>query len=232
MFAGLEVAQDAPERRWTAMLSFTVQAALVATALVFPLLRPENLPDSFAHRLIFAPASGPDVRVTANPQSAGSAGSTVVASPIIVRRGTFHFRNTPVQTPGTVSVPDIGPGDPRGQIMSVLSTVEAVGVPAPPVPAPEHRSRQSVIMTGNLIHRVEPQYPSIAIRAGIQGTVFIRALIGRDGTIENAHVVGGSPLLARAALDAVMQWKYRPYYLNGEPIEVETQITVNFVLSR
>ena len=88
------------------------------------------------------------------------------------------------------------------------------------------------MMEGNLVHKVEPLYPSLAKQAGIQGSVIIRAFISRSGAIERAELVSGHPLLSRAALDAVRQWQYRPYYLNGEPVKVETQITVNFVLQR
>jgi len=90
----------------------------------------------------------------------------------------------------------------------------------------------SVIMEGNLMHKVEPRYPAIAQQVGVQGAVVIRALISRNGTIEHAQVESGQPLLVAAALAAVREWKYRPYYLNGEPVEVETEITVNFVLHR
>jgi len=92
--------------------------------------------------------------------------------------------------------------------------------------------RISAMMEGNLIHRVEPVYPSIARQVGVQGTVVIRAFISRSGMIERTEVVSGNPMLTHAAYDAVRQWKYRPYYLNGEPVEVETQITVNFILNR
>jgi protein TonB len=64
-----------------------------------------------------------------------------------------------------------------------------------------------------------------------QGAVELRAIISKAGTIENLVVVSGHPMLSRAALEAVRQWRYRPYLLNGEPIEVETDITVNFLLS-
>ncbi|MBW8869291.1 MAG: energy transducer TonB [Acidobacteriales bacterium] len=90
----------------------------------------------------------------------------------------------------------------------------------------------SVIMEGNLITRIQPKYPVIARQIGLQGTVIVKAIISREGNIEKAVPVSGPPLLAPAAIQAVEQWKYRPYYLNGEPIEVETQITVNFVLAR
>jgi protein TonB len=88
------------------------------------------------------------------------------------------------------------------------------------------------MMEGNLIRRVEPQYPVIAKQLGVQGAVILKAIISRDGNIERVEVASGQTLLARAARDAVQQWKYRPYLLNGEPIEVETEITVNFVLQR
>jgi protein TonB len=77
---------------------------------------------------------------------------------------------------------------------------------------------------------VQPQYPSIAIQARISGPVVLHALISRQGNIENLQVLSGPPLLVKAAMDAVRQWRYRPYALNGEPVEVDTQVTVNFVL--
>jgi protein TonB len=87
------------------------------------------------------------------------------------------------------------------------------------------------MMEGNLIRRVEPSYPSIAKQARIQGSVLLRATIGKDGSIENLRLLSGHPVLAQAAMEAVRQWRYRPYFLNGEPVEVETQVTVKFVLS-
>ena len=87
------------------------------------------------------------------------------------------------------------------------------------------------MMEGNLVLRVQPDYPAIARQARVQGQVVLRAMISREGTIENLQVLSGSPMLVRAAVDAVRQWRYRPYMLNGEPIEVETEVRVNFVLS-
>jgi protein TonB len=84
---------------------------------------------------------------------------------------------------------------------------------------------------GNLIYRVQPIYPPLARQARIQGPVELQAIISKTGTIENLVVVRGHPMLATAAVEAVRQWRYRPYLLNSEPIEVETEITVNFVLS-
>jgi protein TonB len=84
---------------------------------------------------------------------------------------------------------------------------------------------------GNLVHDVAPQYPPEAGRARIEGTVVLMALIGRDGSVQDVHVQSGLPVLAQAAIEAVKQWRYKPYLLNGEPVEVDTQITVTFSLS-
>ena len=87
------------------------------------------------------------------------------------------------------------------------------------------------MMEGNLVHRVQPDYPSLARQVRVQGQVVLRAMISREGAIEKLQVLSGHPMLMQAAVDAVRQWRYRPYVLNGEPVEVETQVTVNFVLS-
>jgi len=86
-------------------------------------------------------------------------------------------------------------------------------------------------MEGSLIQRVQPEYPPLAKQARIQGTVLLHAVIDREGKIEDLQVLGGHPLLVETALKAVQQWRYRPYYLDGEPVEVETQITIHFTLS-
>jgi len=87
-------------------------------------------------------------------------------------------------------------------------------------------------MEGSLIYRVEPQYPAVAKAMGIQGQVVLAAVISREGSIEKLQPLSGHPFLVKAALDAVRQWRYRPYILNGEPIEVDTRVTVNFTLNR
>ena len=87
------------------------------------------------------------------------------------------------------------------------------------------------MMEGNLIYRVQSQYPTLARQARVQGAVVLRAVSTREGRITNLQVVSGHPLLVQSAMNAVLQWRYRPYYLNTEPVEVETQVTVNFTLS-
>ncbi len=83
-----------------------------------------------------------------------------------------------------------------------------------------------------VIRRVQPIYPPLARSARIQGSVEFTAIIGKNGVIENLQPVHGHPLLVNAAKDAVLQWRYRPTLLNGQPVEVLTTITVNFVLTQ
>jgi protein TonB len=83
-----------------------------------------------------------------------------------------------------------------------------------------------------LIRKTIPVYPRIGLAAHAEGTVVLAATISKTGTIENLRVVSGHPLLQRAALDAVSTWRYRPYLLNGEPVEVETTVDVIFALTR
>lgn len=126
-----------------------------------------------------------------------------------------------------------GTGDPaarNGALDSIGSGLNAIVPPPPPTPS-AHPPRVSRMMEGNLIYRVQPQYPALARQARVQGIVVLRAMISREGKIENLQAVGGPLLLVKSAIDAVLQWRYRPYYLNNEPVEVETQVTVNFMLS-
>ena len=85
-------------------------------------------------------------------------------------------------------------------------------------------------MDAMLVYRVQPEYPSLARTIHLGGTVELRAIIGTDGSVRDIEVVSGNPILARAAVAAVWQWRYQPTRLNGTPVEVETRITVNFIL--
>jgi len=103
---------------------------------------------------------------------------------------------------------------------------------ASPLPTPKGQTVEvaSGISQGLLVSQVAPVYPAVARSARVQGTVTLLAVIAKDGTVENLSLVSGHPLLVSAAMDAVKQWRYRPYVLNGQPVEVMTQINVNFQL--
>jgi protein TonB len=124
---------------------------------------------------------------------------------------------------------DLGSGITGG----VESLINDMGTRQPTVvrpKAPNSLSVSSGVMAGNLLAKTLPQYPAIARAARIQGTVVLQATISKSGTIQNLRVISGPPMLQQTAMDAVRSWHYKPYLLNGEPVEVETTINVVFNL--
>jgi periplasmic protein TonB len=229
MFSGLSVAQPAT-RRWMTLASFTLQVAIVTGVLVFPMLYPQNLPQVLLSRRIFVPASNREVRADERPRARTGPRGPAQSSVLVVSRDGVSYRPHPVGTDASPEGPPLGPGVRSGLDLDPIASLG----PPPLQPTLSHPRtiHASIMMEGNLIHRVEPQYPVIAKQLRVQGAVVLKAIISRDGNIERVEVASGQTLLAQAARDAVQQWKYRPYLLNGEPIEVETEITVNFVLQR
>jgi periplasmic protein TonB len=226
MFSGLSPNQPSA-RRWTALASFTLQSVLVTAALVFPMLYPQNLPQVFLARRIFVPLSRGEVRADTNRSGTGSTAPTMPA-PLVVSRNDITFgKSHPTGDDSTPDPPRLGFGG-GWDLLSVVGSGPSI---LPTRPAPLRPMRVSEVMEGNLIHRIEPQYPPIAKQIRLEGSVILKAIISREGNIERLEVASGPGVLALAAKEAVGQWKYRPYLLNGEPIEVETEITVNFVLA-
>jgi protein TonB len=123
-------------------------------------------------------------------------------------------------------------GIPGGQMGGVIGgIISSTPVAVPKVATPQRVRVSQGVSSGLLIRKVQPNYPPLARQARIAGTVVLRAVISKDGSIENLTLVSGHPMLAPAAIDAVKQWKYKPYLLNGEPVEVDTEVQVNFTLS-
>jgi protein TonB len=123
-------------------------------------------------------------------------------------------------------------GIPGGQMGGVIGgIISSTPVAVPKVATPQRVRVSQGVSAGLLVRRVNPTYPPLARQARIQGQVILRAVISKDGSIEGLTLVSGHPMLAPAAIDAVKQWKYKPYLLNGEPVEVDTEVLVNFTLS-
>jgi protein TonB len=137
-------------------------------------------------------------------------------------------------------VPGGVPGGTAGGVIGgIIGSVPTAAPPPPPPPpsAPKPVTPQRIRVGGNvqqakLIRQPKPIYPPLAKQARISGVVKLNAIIGKDGTIQNLTVASGHPLLVPAAMEAVKQWVYQPTLLNGEAVEVVTQIDVNFTLSQ
>ena len=234
---------DAIESSWaerarrggTILTSFGLQAFVGGALLLLPLLRPMGLP-SF-HQLSTPISLGQPT--TEAPAVRAHAGSSLAPT----RPAEFFFRRPaplPVGMPDPIDdgaplasgsgpyIPGAKSGDTNGP--SLFDGGTRPVLPAPPAVV-AHPLRLSHMDEGNLIRRVQPTYPALARSARIQGTVMLQAVISKQGRIENLVVLAGHPMLVPAAIDAVRQWHYRPYILNNEPVEVETQITVNFSLA-
>jgi protein TonB len=123
-------------------------------------------------------------------------------------------------------------GVPGGQMGGVIGgIISSTPVAVPKVAAPQRVRVSSGVQAGLLVNKPQPNYPPLARQARIQGKVLLQALISKDGSIENLQLISGHPMLAPAAIEAVKRWKYKPYLLNGEPVEVETTVEVNFTLA-
>jgi protein TonB len=114
---------------------------------------------------------------------------------------------------------------------NALSAISNAPVAVPKASAQVVKLSQGV-SEGLILKKVSPHYPAQALQMHVEGSVQLQATISKDGSISNLKILSGDPLLSRAAQDAVKQWKYKPYYLDGEPVDIQTQITINFKLPR
>ena len=236
MFQTLETTWDrSGRRRWSTLASFTMQALALSLLLVVPLIWVQGPPRlQWIDASIFSPPPAPAPPAPANAQR--TAHASEVSGEHLFQPPAIPLTITQVDdadAPPAPGLNDIGVAGStgtgqRGILRSIGDQVAAL---PPPPPAPVKPLRVSHWAEGNIVFQVQPRYPHLAQAAGIQGTVQLRAIVSKTGTIENLSVVRGHTMLVAAALEAVRQWRYRPYMLNGEPIEVETEITVNFLLA-
>jgi periplasmic protein TonB len=226
-------------RGWATLVSFSVQALAVTCLLIVPLFYTQVLPRLGSVSRVISPPIGAPPAQAAAPQQQSSGGEHALFTNlrmnafVIPRQIPLAIETGPDQPPP--SFPYTGTGAGPGSATIPDGILGSSGTAVPPIPKRSetaHPPRISLMMEGSLIRRVEPQYPVIAKNMGVQGTVVLAAVISREGTIEQLQVVSGHPLLVQAALRAVREWRYRPYILNDAPVEVDTQITVNFILHK
>lgn len=241
MFHTLETTWDQSARRgWTAAVSFTLQALALSLLLLIPMLTIQGPPGLawFDPHLLAPlpspPAPAPPQRPRPSQNSNMSDGHIV--QPPSIPNALTPINDSGVRPPETGSMgvpcapPACGLSASRGGVADSIG-IGMMPVAPPPPPVSSHPLKISHWTEGNLTHSVQPNYPTLARQARIQGTVELRAIISKTGAIERLTVLSGHALLVTAAVEAVKQWRYRPYLLNSEPIEVETEITVNFTLA-
>jgi len=227
-------------RSWTTLTSFGLQALIIGLLLLLPLWKTVGLP---AVRALATPVSwgapppaAPPVRRqhTVTIVQSNLADNVLIA-PREVPNHIAKIEETTAPPQMSFDRPGVpggtGDGSGDGVWKSLNDSLSRTAPPAVPALVPTRTFRTSSMLEGMLIRRVQPVYPPLARSARIQGPVVLVAIISKAGTIENLHALSGPPMLVPAAIDAVSQWRYRPYLLNSEPVEVETQITVNFLLS-
>lgn len=230
----------AKRRLSTTILSFSLQVALIGVLILIPLIYTDALPKGQMMGFLVAPPPPPPP-----PPPPAAAPVKVVKMVSEVVNGQLR---APTKIPDKVQMikeeeapPDLGAGGVPGGVPGGIPGGSAGGViggiiSSTPVAVPKVATPQRVrvsqgVATGLLIKKVQPNYPQLAKQARIQGQVVLTAEISKDGTIQNLQLVSGHPMLAPAAIEAVKQWRYKPYLLNGEPVAVETQVIVNFSLS-
>src|SRR5271157_22295 len=227
------------KRLSTTIMSFVLQVLLIGILILIPLIYTDALPKTQLMTFLVAPPPPPPP-----PPPPAAAAIKVVKMQSEIVNGELR---QPTKIPSKVQMiredeapPDLGAGGvpggvpggiPGGSTGGVIGGILAGQMAVPKVATPQRVRVSQGVSTGLLIKKVTPNYPQLAKQARIQGSVVLQAEISKDGTIQNLQLISGHPMLAPAAIEAVKQWRYKPYLLNGEPVAVETQVIVNFSLS-
>jgi periplasmic protein TonB len=219
--------------KWTTIISFAVQAVIMFLLILIPLIWTQALPTSAMSAILTAPAPPPPPPPPPPPAP--------VKPEKIVSEMDKDLLRAPSKIPKEIKMirEESAPPSSGGGVFGGVAGGAAGGVfggsglatsaPKVAVSAPKGPQRvSSGVMAGNKISGADVVYPPIAKSAHISGHVIIDATISKSGSIENLQVVSGPPLLRDAALQAVRTYRYRPYMLSGEPVEVQTTIGVNF----
>ncbi|HEY4740299.1 MAG TPA: energy transducer TonB [Candidatus Acidoferrales bacterium] len=228
-------------KSWTVLLSAIIQGAILFVLILIPLIYTEALPKQLLTTFLVAPAPPP-------PPPPPAAAVQRIVKPIarIIQAGKMM---APTVIPKKVAMikeeempPDVGAVGVVGGVPGGIAGGQAGGVlggiiggtgsnlPPPPKPTQQRIRVGGNVQSAKMIRQVQPVYPQIAKTAHVQGTVLLHAIISKDGSVQELQYVSGPPLLMKAAMDAVREWRYQPTLLNGEPVEVETTVSVIFTL--
>jgi len=243
MFDDLVISSPNPKKTnkpWTVTLSVLVQTGIVIIMILIPLIYTEALPKQLLTTFLVAPAPPPP------PPPPAAAVKIVKPVARIIQQGKMM---SPTVIPKKVNIikeeempPDVGavgvvggvpggvPGGSAGGVLGGIIGGVGSNLPPPPKSAPARVRVGGNVQAASLVRQVMPLYPAIAKTAHVSGTVMLHAIISKDGSVESLEYVSGPQLLMKSAMDAVRQWRYKPTMLNGEPVEVDTTISVVFTL--
>lgn len=222
---------------WATALSFGVQGLLGGVLVLLPIIYTEALPWRQLRGILTEPAPPPGAPTQVSTHARGAQPRPMLSDsalrvPSSIPRQVAMLHEEAAITEGSEGADWVGVPGRTGLPNSVINNVIQVAPAMPRVAAPAKIRVSSGVAQGLLIHETKPAYPPLAVQARIQGTVVLQAVIAKDGTVQELRVVSGHPLLVKAAQEAVKLWRYRPYRLNDQPLDVDTQIVVNFTLGK
>lgn len=214
-------------------ISLALEASVVAILLLLPLFAPSALPPAFV--VTPAPPYHGEPRPSHRSVPPENSRDRSLAVDLATPRPVFR----PVGGRVDVAPPIVagardnseGPVGEQPGILGGANRGTAIHIAPPSVQRAKPLPQSEGVMAARLVRRVQPDYPRIAQVMRLSGIVRLRAIIGTDGSVQQLAVLSGNAILARAALLAVRQWRYEPTRLNGQPVEVETSITVTFILN-
>jgi protein TonB len=231
------------KRPWNFLASLSAELLVVSLALLIPLLYRDHLPAVHWKDIVVGPAlSAPSIDVSAK-KTAGATSAVRPSAP----HPTFLWDPKAGIPSSQASISDftadappaIGVGDLAGNTNMLGRFIPNFVALPPPKPTVDTRKPPAEpirvggeVQMAKLLRKVIPVYPPLARAARISGVVRLVGTIDKDGAIRNLEVLSGHPMLARAALEAVQQWVYKPTLLNGNPVEVIAPIEVSFTLAQ
>jgi len=241
----VSTSQKKTNKPWTMVLSMLFQVGFLAILILIPLIYTEALPKTLMSSILLAPPppppppppAAPAVVVKVKPVAHLMEAGKLVA-PKVIPKDVKIIKEE--EAPPDMSMGGVAGGVPGGVAGGSMGgviggVIGGAGTAAPPPPPKAAVTRTRVggaVQAAKLVNKVQPMYPPLARQTRISGTVKLHAIIGKGGIVEQLQVVSGHPLLVQSALDAVKQWRYQPTLLNGEPVEVDTEIDVIFSLAQ
>lgn len=223
--------------RATIPIAYIFEVILIGVGVLIPLIYTEALPKAMIQVSLVAPPPPPPpppppaapVRVIRKVTA-----EDIMRAPTVIPKTIAQIKDEPPPPQASVGVVGGVPGGMAGGTLGgVLGSILSSAAPPPPPKAatPKRIRVGGQVEAARAIFRPTPEYPPLAKMARIQGTVRLEAVISKDGTIQDLKVLSGHPLLVKSAMEAVQRWRYQPTLLNGDPVEVVTEIDVNFTLS-